>query len=672
MAQVTIEQLGQTTKAKYPQYANLPDAEVGQKILEKYPEYQKSVIPSAQPSGQVLGTTENQEPKKKSIFGKIGDFFTGSTQKLANTLGSAASAGYANKLQEQSTSQQMGIDDAVRRKMSDPNVSPEQKQKLLKTSQQNTPDQIIDSNPDFQKTGKQIAGEAFGTIGEIASFGALGKGAKAVKGAVVAKQTVKELAKEGAKQGAKYGTVFGAQKGASDSLQRNEGFGDIAKNTIKGGIFGGVTGAALGAGTSAVIGAVSNKIASNATRRAEEINLLKNNVPDATVATKKLEVTRPSPDLPNAKPEVKVVTDKTAKEVVRQGIEEPDVALMKTFTNSEREAANKMLDIRKTQMTQRTKERAYDVAGDAFDRQAQKFETVFKKKGEAVNQAAKSLKGQKVDATPVAQEWGNILDSNGIEIGPKGKLKFKGTIFEGTKQKDLQDAHDILMRIMKTRDASALHTLKGFIDQRVKFVGGEGAGLKGKAATILKQMRHFADETLDKKFPTYNKANAQFKDMVGVVERIKAQLGKNFNIGDDFIDADLSPKMRGLLSNNRGRAEVLSLLSQMEKVGKKYGIKSDEDVFKLANFADVLEKEFGSEAPTSFQGGIERGIQHAQDLASAGSDVARGTPGGLVSGAMKAGKFIYNATRGVNQENRIKALRELIKLQKKSVFGKKS
>lgn len=41
-----IDQFGATIKAKHPEYADLPDAELGQKVLDKYPQYQDMVAPS--------------------------------------------------------------------------------------------------------------------------------------------------------------------------------------------------------------------------------------------------------------------------------------------------------------------------------------------------------------------------------------------------------------------------------------------------------------------------------------------------------------------------------------------------------------------------------------------------------------------------------------------------
>lgn len=56
MAQQNLQQFGQTIKQKYPQYNDIPDAELGQKMLTKYPQYKDmvSVTPPQQPGSQDL------------------------------------------------------------------------------------------------------------------------------------------------------------------------------------------------------------------------------------------------------------------------------------------------------------------------------------------------------------------------------------------------------------------------------------------------------------------------------------------------------------------------------------------------------------------------------------------------------------------------------------------
>lgn len=46
---MTLEEFGQTIKAKYPQYAAYSDSEIGQKMLAKYPQYQSQISQSQTP-----------------------------------------------------------------------------------------------------------------------------------------------------------------------------------------------------------------------------------------------------------------------------------------------------------------------------------------------------------------------------------------------------------------------------------------------------------------------------------------------------------------------------------------------------------------------------------------------------------------------------------------------
>jgi hypothetical protein len=60
---MTIEQFGQKIKSKYPQYNDMSDSELGQKMLSKYPQY-----------NDMIETTQAQQPEKKSLLSKVGDF----------------------------------------------------------------------------------------------------------------------------------------------------------------------------------------------------------------------------------------------------------------------------------------------------------------------------------------------------------------------------------------------------------------------------------------------------------------------------------------------------------------------------------------------------------------------------------------------------------------------
>lgn len=55
--QYTIEELGARVKAKYPQYKDIPDAQVGAQVVQKYPQYQKNLIEKPQDQGNPILNT---------------------------------------------------------------------------------------------------------------------------------------------------------------------------------------------------------------------------------------------------------------------------------------------------------------------------------------------------------------------------------------------------------------------------------------------------------------------------------------------------------------------------------------------------------------------------------------------------------------------------------------
>lgn len=60
MATQTLEQFGQTIKQKYPQYNDIPDAELGQKMLVKYPQY-KDMVDTSTPTTTKAPTSNYKE-----------------------------------------------------------------------------------------------------------------------------------------------------------------------------------------------------------------------------------------------------------------------------------------------------------------------------------------------------------------------------------------------------------------------------------------------------------------------------------------------------------------------------------------------------------------------------------------------------------------------------------
>ena len=514
--------------------------------------------------------------------------------------------------------------------------------------------------PTVTKTVKKIAGgeglsarDVIGSALEVGSFlvpvGGIARGVGlAAKGLGLA---AKGLGRKALEAGA-LGAATGGLVEAGRAVGEGAGIGETLKRTLTGAAVGAPFGAALpvvGAGARKIANVIKAPIAERAAIKAEQETLLKAGAPDARIATKTLGEGG------------EVVTHKTATEAVRQGIPEADVALIRAGSSKDKMKMARMLDIRQNQLTnKRITDRATDVVGDTFvNKIAKPIEKLNKEAGKNLDSVARKLSGKKANPSSAVIDFADGLERAGITVRKNKTLNFRGSDFENIAgaQKLIKNVWHRVLRVSRTGDALQLHKTKSYIDEIVNY-GKKAEGLSGKAQMLLKNLRHNIDVILDDKFPEYNRVNTQFSDTIRQLNNMGAAIGRTFRLGDTFSDARSGLAMRRILSNTAGRSEILKLLEGMQEVGKKYGLKMDEDIITQANFADILEKMLGTEAPTSLLGQTERAVS---GIGIAGADIARGTPSGIISGTIKAGKYAIDVTRGVNQRNKIDALRALLR-----------
>lgn len=509
------------------------------------------------------------------------------------------------------------------------------------------------------RTGSDIVKD-IGRGVETVTLG-MGGGTALKTGKEALKQTTKELIKQGAKQGAKEGALFGVGS-ALERKGTDVTAGDVATEAAIGGLAGGV----IGGGIPAVTGLAKKgfgmvKGETKIAGKSEAQKLIEKGVPDTSVAKVKIE-------------KGQVVPDTKALEAIKQGLPEADVALIKSAKPLDKIKMQKMLNIREKGLTnKRVIERATDVAGDTFLQQTKHIEKVNGEARKQLNVVAQRLAGKTADATDALIQFSSDMENSGIGVLKNGKLNFKGSDFEGLKsvQTTISNIWNRARRVAKTGDALQLHRMKSYIDEVVNY-GKATEGLGGKAERILKGLRHNIDATLDSKFPAYNKVNSVLTDTITQLNNIGESMGKKFKIGDSFAGAHAGTTLRRIISNTQSRSDLLRLLQNMQVTAKKYGMKTDEDIVNQVLFSDTLEKMLGSEAPTSFLGQIERGVKGAEEVAGVAADLWQGRP---VKAGLKATKAMIDYTRGINEQNKIKALRELLQTsaeeaKPKTVFGK--
>lgn len=245
----TLEQIGARAKERNPEaFSKFSDREIGERLVQRNPEM------------AALVAKPKEEKKKKSTLRKVGDFFTGSTQKFAETLGAAAAqaTGVADDIN------QSKIREAEARfqlsKIRPRTMEQAQRIKSQLAQGPNVP-LATEAIPALTKSGKQVFGEALGTGLEATTGGLLsgaGKTGALQGGKIFLKPTAKTLG-QAVGRGAATGAAYGGLGGVSQGLQADKDLAGIAGA----GLSGAATGAALGGALGAVgygIGKIPQKL----------------------------------------------------------------------------------------------------------------------------------------------------------------------------------------------------------------------------------------------------------------------------------------------------------------------------------------------------------------------------------------------------------------------------
>ena len=375
----------------------------------------------------------------------------------------------------------------------------------------------------------------------------------------------------------------------------------------------------------------------------------------------------------------KVVSDPIQKAAAKQGFEEGLVTMVKATDPQTRGNMRAMLDIvekGKRNFKSQAMTRPLDVVGDSITNRVKVIQRANQAAGRRLDGVAKTLKGRPVEVAPAIDGLRTKLDDLGIKLDVQPgqvSIDFSGSDIEGL-DGPMKVVKNMLTRLSNTDapDAYDVHRMKRYIDENVTY--GKGEGLSGRVEGVFKSLRRDLDGILDSSFPEYDRVNTQYSETIGALDALQDVAGKKVNLTGDNVDKALGTLSRRLLSNAQSRVPLMDALSQADEVAKKYvtsnntevvpyrkimetaGIAPDsmnDDLIAQVMFVDELEKAFGTGARTSLQGDIAKVGDRAIDTV-AGSQ----TMFGAGAEAAKAG---LRAARGINEENALKSLRELLK-----------
>jgi hypothetical protein len=356
-----------------------------------------------------------------------------------------------------------------------------------------------------------------------------------------------------------------------------------------------------------------------------------------------------------------VVPDNEAASAIKQGWKDGAVASIKAANDKDRQAMTKMLNIFKMGEKReafRAMNRPADILGDTVQARVDFLANTNQQAGKAIDSIANTrLRGQAVDYDPAINSFLEELGALGVkvELDQNGVAKaiLQGSDIQGDKaaQRILNTVLERLSTV-KAPDAHGVHTAKRFIDTQVNYGKKNLANpLTSQAERALKNLRRNLNQSLGDSFPEYKAANEKYADTITALDNLQRAAGTQIDFDSPNANKALGTAMRKLTSNYGTRANLIDSLDQANQVASKYGMKLDDDIVNQLIFVNELDRMFGAAADTSLKGQMSQALE-------TGVEIARG------NAAQRAMELVAEKAqnlRGVNKENAIKAMEEILK-----------
>ena len=356
-----------------------------------------------------------------------------------------------------------------------------------------------------------------------------------------------------------------------------------------------------------------------------------------------------------------VVPDNQASQAIKQGWKDGAVASIKAAPDADRQAMTKMLNIFKLGEKSdkfRAMNRPADILGDTVQARVDFLTKANQTSGKAIDRIAQTrLRGQAVDYDPAINTFLSDLRSMGVkvELDENGVAKaiLQGSDIQGDKAAQ-RILNTVLERLSATNapDAYGVHTAKRFIDTQVNYGKKNLANpLTAQAERALKNLRRNLNESLGENFPVYKAANEKYADTITALDDLQKAAGTQIDFDSPNANKALGTAMRKLTSNYGTRANLIDSLDQANQVASKYGMKLDDDVVNQLIFVNELDRMFGAAADTSLKGQVSQAME-------TGIEIARGR---IAQRAFDLLAEKAQNLRGVNKENAIKAMEDILK-----------
>ena len=335
------------------------------------------------------------------------------------------------------------------------------------------------------------------------------------------------------------------------------------------------------------------------------------------------------------------------KAASKQGFDDASLAVVMGADKPNKSRMRKML-VKMTKGRQNAlyelDNRPSDVIGQSLSTRLDHVKKINRESASQIREAAGDLSGVDTGQAKVIASFRDDLESMGVKFTDEG-LDFKGSDFEsfGASKTLIKRVFD---KSNKVSDGEGAHELKQFIDRFINYGKSNFKSADKEALDLVGGLRRQLDDGLDGFSASYDQANIKYKDTITSITNINKLLGKN----KDFKGADLDRAL-GLLSrrvsSNAGSGVGVSVEARMlDEVATKYGGQFDDDFKQLVVFSNMLERRFGTSAPTSLQGAQQNALERI--------------PTGAGDLIKEGGRALMNKVTRVDDDRAIDALRGLL------------
>jgi hypothetical protein len=364
----------------------------------------------------------------------------------------------------------------------------------------------------------------------------------------------------------------------------------------------------------------------------------------------------------------RVQSDPQASEALKQGWDAAVLGSIKASSDLDKAKNQKALNIYKLGKKSASfaaKNRPSGVIGDSMMTSVNFLMNAKSTSGKQVDDIAKGqLRGRPVNFDqPMSIFISDLADIGvAVERGPNGKFRvnLKGSDIEGDRA-GATLLNRVLERLGDTKvpDAYGVHRAKRYIDTQVDYGKKLANPLTKEAQRVVKKLRRNLNTALGDEFPQYREANTKFSESLQALDDIQEAVGKKVDFDSDRAGEAFGTALRKVLSNYGSRNTIIDAIDRVETTSKKYGLQIKEDLMNQIIFVNEIDRMFGAVAKGSMKGIFEQSLQK-------GSDFARSSA--AEKAIMLAGK-LGEAVRGINEENAIKAIEEILRRQAQEPTG---